>query len=242
MDDGRRAELTALLDKFGIAAPASGWSDDAWALVDQALTHRSWRVENNAPGDNERLEFLGDAVIGLASTEYLFQSRPGESEGVLSKIKAAMVSRRILGEIALGLGVPQALRLGAGEANSGGRERLSNLGSALEALCGALYRSCPWENLRPALIRAVVEPAHAHAGKNLLVDYKSRLQEWTQKTSKTVPEYRVVGEEGPDHQRHFVVQVWAEGRLLATGRGSRIKTAENEAARLALDQIPEAGQ
>jgi len=232
MDDARRAGLTELLARLDLPAPASGLE-----LVDVALTHRSWGVEHGSAADNERLEFMGDAVISLATTEYLFETRPDEQEGELSKLRATMVSRRILGEIATGLGLGALLRLGAGEESGGGRERQSILGSALEALCAALYLAYPWDVLREALRRHLILPAMALAEARLIADYKSLLQEWTQKNLQSVPQYAVKEATGPDHRREFLVEVSFAGETWAVGRGTRIKLAENDAAKAALDRI-----
>ncbi len=231
MDNARRVELTGLLTQLGLSIPEDP------TLLDLALTHRSWSVEHQDAEDNERLEFMGDAVISLVTTEYLYQQRPSDEEGTLSKLRAAMVSRRILGEVAADLGLGSMIKLGAGENASGGRLRHSILGSALEAVCAALYHLYEWEDLRRALRKHVVEPALAMAENEVVADYKSRLQEWTQKSLKSVPEYRVRESHGPDHDREFVVEVLVEGEPMAKGRGSRIKLAENDAAREALGRI-----
>ncbi len=236
MDDTRRAELAGLLTQFGLSVP------DDLSLVELAMTHRSWAAEHQSTDDNERLEFMGDAVIGLITTEYLYEARPDDEEGTLSKLRASMVSRRILGEVALGLGLGPLIRFGAGEESSGGRERHSILGSALEALCAALYHLCEWSDLRSALREHIVLPALAMAENEVVADYKSRLQEWTQKSMQSVPEYRVREALGPDHDREFVVEVVVEGEAVAEGRGSRIKLAENDAARAALERIAGSGE
>src|SRR5688572_957603 len=145
MTDERRAGLSALLERLGLPVRES-----VLDILDLALTHRSWAMEQGAESDNERLEFLGDAVIGLATTNYLYTSRPGLDEGGLSKRRAAIVSRRALGEVARSLGIGPLLWLGSGEQSSGGRERSSVLGSALEAVCGALYQHYEFSELRQA--------------------------------------------------------------------------------------------
>lgn len=237
MDEARRAGLTALLERLGLPAV-----DRDLAPIDTALTHRSWGVEHGSAADNERLEFMGDAVISLATTEYLYETRPDEQEGELSKLRAAMVSRRILGELALKLGLGNLLRLGAGEEAGGGRERVSTLGSALEALCAALYLMYPWEELRGPLRAHLILPAMALAEQRLIADYKSLLQEWTQRNMQAVPAYEVLDATGPDHRREFTVEVSVAGEPWARGRGTRIKLAENDAARAALERIAKASE
>ena len=236
MDNHRRAGIASLLERLGLPARPS-----IFPRLDLALTHRSWSMEHQAGEDNERLEFFGDAVIGLAATEYLYQTRPDEQEGDLSKRRAAMVSRAILGEVARHLGIGELLKLGAGEDSTGGRERASILGSALEAICGAAHLEYDCATLGPVLRDHVVIPAEELAEDSFLVDYKSRLQEWTQQHRQEVPEYRLIGEEGPEHRKSFAVEAWIGGKAAGRGTGRRKKGAENEAARAAWTRI-EAGE
>ena len=228
----RARELGRIFSVFGLEPHA-----EALELLDLAFIHRSHRCESGGDHDNERLEFLGDSVIGLICTEFLLESHPGANEGELSKLKAAMVSRTVLGEVAAGMELGMLLRLGTGEERSGGRERRSTLGSALEAVCGALYLHYPWEELRPAIVREVLVPARVFTGERLQHDYKSMLQEWTQKRGEGVPEYRLVGETGPEHDRRFRVEAWVGGRMLGSGEGKRKKQAENDAARQAVREL-----
>lgn len=234
MDNERQQALLKFLKSIQFTHPLPDLK-----LVHLALIHRSWFVEhgNDCPGDNERLEFLGDAVIGLVTTEYLYRKMPNEDEGVLSQLRAAMVSRKILGEIALGFDIGKILLLGVGEESSGGRKRHSILGSSLEALCGALYLSLSLKEVEPFLVRSIVEPAEALAGRRVAVDYKSQLQEWSQGRGQGLPDYRVISEDGPDHNKFFVIQVRLGEETLAEGRGSRKKNAENDAARVALENL-----
>lgn len=231
----RSAQLDALLARLGLSREDVG--ED---LLEQALVHRSWAVESGRTEDNERLEFLGDAVIGLVTTEYLYSERPDSDEGTLSKLRAALVSRRVLGQIATELDLGEALHLGAGERATGGAKKSSLLGSALEAVIGALYLSCPLERLKPALIEHVVRPGLLIAEDEMLIDFKSRLQEWAQAHRETLPQYEVIREEGPDHDREFEVEVSIAGEALARGTGRRKKWAENHAARHALARIEQA--
>ncbi len=231
MDEDRRSGLAEWVRRFGLPGPPS------YDLINQALTHRSWRVENNVEIDNERLEFLGDAVIGLAATDYLYETHPDESEGALSKMRAAMVSRKILGKLAIDLGLAPLLLLGIGEEASGGRQRASTLGSALEAVCGALHLLFSYDILGEPLRRNLIIPAEKMARGRVLVDYKSQLQEWTQQKYQQIPRYNLIDESGPDHQKEFVVEVWIANNRVARGRGPRKKMAENEAARLAVKQL-----
>lgn len=228
-----RPGIDKLMDRLGLGGPP----DEDYTILIQAFVHRSWSVEHEGARDNERLEFLGDAIIGLLTTEYLFETLPEASEGELSKLRAAMVSRKILGNVARELEIGPLLLLGLGEEANGGRERLSILGSALEAFCGALGQMTRWDRLREALRPHIVEPALRMARERVIVDYKSRLQEWTQRHLGMTPGYRVAESTGPDHDRVFRVELSIGPIVWSEGAGGRIKWAENEAARRALDRI-----
>ncbi|MCX7718561.1 MAG: ribonuclease III [Candidatus Sumerlaeaceae bacterium] len=201
-----------------------------YALVEQALTHSSYAFENHLPHDNERLEFLGDAVLGLLVSEYLYEEHPRAREGVLSKQKASLVSRNVLGQRALTMGLGSLVLLGRGEELNGGRDRASLLGSALEALVGALYLNLGLDGVRPFVVREIFEPGRALSATDEFGDYKSQLQELVQKHYQTVPEYELIAETGPDHNKYFEVQVRVAGEIRGRGSGSRKKTAENRAA------------
>ncbi|HOE95786.1 MAG TPA: ribonuclease III [Candidatus Sumerlaeota bacterium] len=200
-----------------------------------ALTHRSHAYEAGLAADNERLEFLGDAILAAVAAEWLYHLDPAANEGVLSKRRSRIVSRTALGRIALEMELDQLILLGRGERETGGARRRSTLGSALEAIVGAVYLHAGYaaasEFVRRELLEVQTERAFAPAGD----DYKSSLQEWTQQHCRCVPVYHRVGQSGPDHDRIFTVRVEVNGRALAEARGRRIKQAENEAARLALE-------
>lgn len=232
MTPERQAELAAFVERFGLQADNTNWG-----RLNRAFIHRSYRAEHDIDEDNERLEFLGDSVIGLVCTEYILRERPDSDEGVLSKLRASLVSRVMLGRVGLSLGIGRLLLLGAGEERSGGRERESTIGSTLEAVCGALYLDHPWEDLSEPIQRNVILPALELSATKMAVDYKSRLQEWTQKEYQRVPQYEVVGTEGPDHMKEFVVEVRVEGEVVGRGRGQRKKHAENDAASDALERL-----
>lgn len=199
-------------------------------LLDRALTHSSYSFEHQLPYDNERLEFLGDAVLGLVVSEYLFRELPRASEGVLSKQKAAIVSRPILGKRAQEMGIGELLLLGRGEELSGGRERPALLGSALEAVVGALYLELGIPKITPWLVKEVFEPGRVLTHTEEFSDFKSLLQEYAQKNFQTVPEYELVSESGPDHSKRFEVVVKINGQVFGHGVGHRKKLAENQAA------------
>lgn len=221
---------------------AHGLEDLDRKRLDQALTHRSYAYEAGLEKDNERLEFLGDACIGLVTSEYLYREDRQANEGDLSKWRAQLVSRRVLGMRAAQMELGELLLLGRGERETGGATRLSTLGSALEAVAGAVYCELGFERMRTFVIEHLIEFLWQEgSSRELQADFKSRLQEWTQREAHEVPEYRRTGESGPDHCKKFMVEVSICGQLLATGEGSRVKSAENHAARQALAKL-ESGQ
>ena len=210
-------------------------------LINQSLTHRSFSFENNLQQDNERLEFLGDSLIGSVVSAYLYQKYPESNEGELSKMKAALVSRSMLGRRALEMGMGELLLLGHGEEKSGGRHRLSLLGSALEALVGALYLELGLAKSFDFVQNHVINHISHRINSEAFTDYKSRFQEIVQKRYQQVPDYRTVDEAGPDHNKRFCVEVYVKGDLCGTGWGQRKKIAESEAARQALAKFEQEG-
>jgi ribonuclease-3 len=206
-------------------------------LVSQALTHRSYAYEHNAIPDNERLEFLGDAVLGCAAADFLYERFPHESEGELSKKKSFLVSGKELSRRAGEMGIRSLVRLGRGEESSGGRERASVVGSALEALVGALYFELPFEEVMAFVRASILIPGMVSLEHRVHPDFKSRLQELLQRRGGELPRYQKAREEGPPHSRRFVVEVYVDGQILGTGEGARIKTAENHAARQAYEKL-----
>jgi len=232
MDPERRDQLLRFLQRFDLQPEA-----EALDLIDKALTHRSYAFENQLSYDNERLEFLGDAVIGLLASEHLFRRFEHAQEGELSKRKGRVVSRTILGRQAREMGLNEVVRLGRGEDQTGGRHRPVLLGSALEALVGAIYLALGWTDVVAFVRRWILEPLDGVSGAEDLTDYKSHLQEIVQKRSQTTPEYRLVRAVGPDHDKRFFVEVFVQGEKCGEGWGDRKKSAENEAARLALEHV-----
>jgi ribonuclease-3 len=204
-------------------------------LCESALTHKSWLNETHEPGrtDNERLEFLGDAVLALVVSDLLMKRFPLRSEGELSKTRAAIVSEAGLAKAAEAMGLGQWIFLGRGEDQAGGRRKPSILSDALEALIGAIYLDGGF-----AVARAVAERlfgrALEEAEKNARNDYKSRLQERSQALLQATPQYLVVGEEGPDHDKRFQVAIFLEGKEYGRAGGRSKKEAEQSAAALAL--------
>jgi ribonuclease-3 len=205
------------------------------ALCEAALTHKSWL--NEAPGtgrtDNERLEFLGDAVLALVVSDLLMRRFPDRAEGDLSKTRAVIVSETGLAKTAQAIGLGQWIFLGRGEDQAGGRAKSSILSDALEALMGAIFLD---SGLSAA--RQVAERLFGEALKDVDTqtrhDYKSRLQERSQALLQATPEYRVVGQEGPDHDKRFSVAISLAGREYGRAVGRSKKEAEQSAAALAL--------
>lgn len=210
-------------------------------LLQQALRHRSHAYENpkEPGGDNERLEFLGDAVLSLAVSHVLLERFPDADEGTLSRIRASLVNEEQLARIAGRWGVGDLLLLGKGEELSGGRSKPSILADAVEALLGAVY----WDGgFDPALTlvrrlfhaKLVRITAQEDPLRRLDKDYKTQLQEVTQAQMRLVPHYEVEREEGPDHDKTFYIAVSLAGRVIARGTGKSKKAAEQAAARKAL--------
>jgi ribonuclease-3 len=203
------------------------------ALFRAALTHRSAAGDNN-----ERLEFLGDAVLNLALAHRLYQAFPDATEGELSRLRARLVSREPLAEIALALGVGETLQLGSGELRSGGFRRQSILADALEALCGAIYLDGGLAAVEPLVAQLFAARIAALPAPEELKDPKTRLQEYLQARSLTLPRYLILGVEGEDHAQTFRVACEVAGLALRVeGGGSSRRRAEQEAAQRMLEAL-----
>jgi ribonuclease III len=206
------------------------------ALLDRALAHRSWVAEWPGNASNERLEFLGDAVLGLVVTDHIFRTYPELPEGELAKVRASVVSSAALAEVALELGIGPALRLGKGEDQSGGREKPSILADATEAVIGAVYLDGGWEAAAELVLDLLGDRiADAAAGPGGQ-DYKTRLQELAARVFETLPEYEVA-DEGPDHAKRFFAAVRVGEHRFGGGEGRSKKQAEQAAARLAWEAL-----
>lgn len=203
------------------------------ALFDVALTHRS------AAGDNyERLEFLGDAVLNLLVAEYLYQRFPEADEGVLSRLRASLVSGESLARVAATLNLGDALALGAGELKTGGFRRESILADALEAVCGAIYLDSGIGAARDVMLNAMAPALGGLMAEADLKDPKTRLQEWLQARGMALPRYGVESIEGDSHAQHFRVSCQIEALSeQASGEGSSRRRAEQAAAQKLLDRI-----
>jgi ribonuclease III len=208
-------------------------------LLEQALIHSSWLHEHPdaARGHNERLEFLGDAVVNLSISEALFARHPEEDEGALSARRAAIVSTHGLARLAGRIQLGSDLLLGEGESQRSGRRRPSLLASSFEALCGALYLDLGYEAVRDWLIGVASPELIKETPVVSLKSPKSRLQEYTQRRSGLRPEYRLVDATGPDHEKSFRVEVWVDDRVLGVGEGSSRREAETAAAAMAIEGV-----
>ncbi len=207
------------------------------SLLQHALAHRSWcgEQEGGAPS-NERLEFLGDAVLGLVVARYTYDCYPEFPEGKLAKVRSAVVNARVLAQVAGRLGVGEVLLLGRGEEGSGGRAKASILADAFEAVLGAVYLDAGWEAAQILVLRELGE-AIARAGEEPDdFDHKSRLQERAVRDGEGTPRYVVEGS-GPDHDRAYVATVYLGGTMWGTGEGRSKKDAEQEAARAAWEEL-----
>lgn len=202
-------------------------------LLEEALTHKSYAMER--PGGlpfNERLEFLGDSVLSAAVAHHLFNRYPQEDEGRLSQLKSMLVSRPSLTHWGRDIGLGQFLRLSDGEAATGGRDRDSILGNAMEAVLGAVYLEAGYE-----AVQAFIDKWLAKRKRLVTSDHKSRLQEWAQRQYKTPPHYVLKRSFGPDHAKTFEIEVTLAQEVLGAGTGKSKKEAEQAAARDALKRL-----
>lgn len=207
-------------------------------LLQKAITHKSWANETQQEREhNEKLEFLGDAVLDLALSELLYQYFPEDNEGDLSKKRASLVNEEYLSRRAQSLGLGDHLRLGKGEVLSNGVQKPRLLASCYEALLGAMYLDGNWENVKN-FIRSEYYPVLASlTDDSYQKDYKTRLQEKLQGKHREAPQYEVIKEDGPPHERTFYVNIIFQGKTLSSGDGKSKKAAEQNAAKSALEKI-----
>lgn len=218
---------------------ALGYSFKKIALLQRALTHKSYANEKKLPGDedNERLEFLGDAVLELAVSELLMQRYPDFSEGDLSKMRAAVVNEKQLAELAKRFRLGEHLYLGRGEEQTSGREKSSLLADAYEAILGGIYLDRGFDKAVRVVRRHYTELLDRTPPHEFYQDYKTELQEKCQGLYRTAPRYRLVGERGPDHDKIFDVELFVRNEVMGRGIGRNKKEAEQEAARQALEKL-----
>ncbi|MCW1970373.1 MAG: ribonuclease III [Anaerolineae bacterium] len=207
-------------------------------LLATALTHKSYANEHStkeAPvQNNERLEFLGDAVVNYIAAEWLYQQYPTLGEGRLTSLRAALIRSAALAQFAQTIGLPSELRLGKGEEESGGRQRANILCDAFEAVLAALYLDQGMAAAQEFFVPLLNATAHTLLSENLDRDAKTVLQEWSQSVLNVTPRYQLFGTEGPDHAKKFKVEVWLGELMAATGQGHSKQIAEQMAAREAL--------
>lgn len=208
-------------------------------LLERALTHRSYSNENRVPYHNERMEFLGDAVLNLVVSEYLMKTCPGATEGDLSRFRAAVVSEPALAVIARDIGLGSYILLGRGEEQTGGRDKGSLLANCLEALIASIYLDTGKESAYAFVIRFFENIIKKTCSSRGTLDHKTELQELCQERLKQLPEYKVVSESGPDHQKQFEVEVWVKGQVSGRGIGRSKKEAEQRAAKDAIARLTE---
>ncbi len=211
------------------------------SLLTRALTHRSYLNENpDLPYlDNERLEFLGDAILDFVAAEYLYQHFPEMSEGDLTSLRAALVKGETLARFAKGLGLPPHLLMSRGEDAAGGRARAPLLAGAFEALVGAVYLDQGQDKARELILRFLVPEAERAHNQRLDRDAKSMLQEMSQGRLQVTPQYRLVETRGPDHAKEFTIEVVLKDHVYGRGTGRSKQVAEQQAARVALRALEE---
>jgi len=225
-------DIADLQKKLGIVFIEPG-------LLRQALVHSSYINENPAavPGHNERLEFLGDAVLGLVAAGELYRSFPDLSEGELTRLRAALVRRDTLARVARSVDLGSFLLMGKGEESGGGRGKSTNLAGALEAVVAAVYLDAGLDAAGDMVARLFASEWPKLSGPEAVIDFKSRLQEIVQSRFQRTPLYRLVSETGPHHDMIFTVDVSVNSEVLGQGSGRSKKLAETEAARAALARL-----
>ena len=228
------ADLNTLEEKLGVSFK------DKSKLIN-SLVHSSYVNENPGYLSNERLEFLGDAVLGLVIAEKLYESLPESGEGDLTRKRAALVSRDNLARLARRIGLGEYLLLGKGEEATNGRTKLVNLSGAMESVIAAVYFDQGLEKTCNIILKLMEEDINKVTSESREIDYKSQLQELTQAQGKGIPVYRLTGTSGPDHARVFTIEVLVQGEVLATASGKSKKIAETDAARKALEAVHENG-
>jgi ribonuclease III len=209
---------------------------DDLGLLDRALTHRSWAFENGGVEPNERLEFLGDAVLGLVVTDEIFHAHPTEQEGRLAKVRSAAVQTGSLAAIARGLGLGGFVKLGRGEASSGGADKDSILADTLEAVIGAVYLDQGFGTAYDLVQRLFAIRLVELSEEGAALDYKTSLQELSAARFEVLPRYDVE-DTGPDHAKTFTASVAVDGRLVGRGEGRNKKQAEQRAAKQAYRRL-----
>ncbi len=205
-------------------------------LLDQALTHRSWCAEHPGEQSNERLEFLGDAVVSLAVADYVYRSFPDMREGQLAKVRAEVVSASTLADVARRVELGAMMRLGRGEISTGGQAKVSILADTFEAVIGAVFIDAGWSVARDVVLHHLADRIESAAHGPGADDYKTRLQEALARQGTEPPDYQL-SSEGPDHDKRFTAAVLIGGEVRGTGQGTSKKQAEQAAARSAWSTL-----
>ena len=228
-DDPARTDLESLLGSLGLGI--------ARPLLEQALTHRSFAHEAGGIPTNERLEFLGDAVLGIIVTENLYRAHPDVTEGELARMRAATVSQRPLAGVARTLGLGEFILLGRGELVTRGREKDSILSDTLEAIIGAIFLDGGIVNAKRVILERIIRLLEEARVDETDKDYKTRLQEYVQKGHIGSLEYECMDEAGPEHQKRFTICVRLSGAAIGEGTGLNKQSAGQEAAKAALIRL-----
>lgn len=225
----RNEELRAFVSRLGLDL-------SSFTLLDRALTHASAVGDTpDLPGNNESLEFLGDAVLGLVVAEWLYQHVQNRSPGQYTQMRARVVNKQTLARAAERLEIGSAVRLSRGEEASGGRRRPGLLADCLEAIVGAVFLDSGWPATREFAVRVLGDELNATQGAEEDWDYRSQLQNYCQARQWPLPVFEVTGESGPDHRKIFTVTVTVSGKVAGEGSGHTKKEAEQYAARAALE-------
>ncbi len=219
-------------DNLTIFEQIIGYEFKDKSLLQTALTHSSYANEmQGRVAFNERLEFLGDSVLGMITAEYLYTNHPEMPEGQLTKLRASLVCEKSLYKFAKSIKLGEFMRLGKGEINTGGRERPSILADAFESVIAAIYLDAGFKEAKKFVLGFI---SNASVEENTISDYKSALQEITQRNHGEILEYFMAGESGPDHDKTFIVEVKLNSNVIGTGTGRSKKQAEQMAAKEAL--------
>lgn len=228
INDKRKTEIDELLKNINL-------NIGNYSLLDIALTHSSYNFENKLIDveNNERLEFLGDAVLKLLASRYLYNRFPEYPEGELTKIRAILVSDNTLARVAAKINLDKYLKLGFHEAKMGGRTRLSTLACTFEALLGAFYLDGKVKELYDFLVEFLKDEVTEIDKSASKYNFKAMIQEYAQSNGMEIPEYIVVNEKGPAHNKIFIIEVWVNGNKLGFGEGNSKKEAHQIAARMA---------
>jgi len=226
----RKQDLLELKNKLGL-------NITNFNILDKALTHSSYAHEKKELSSNETLEFMGDAVLGLVVCEYLYQNFPACNEGHLSQIKSVVVSATVLASKATELGLGEYLLLGKGEAYGKARQRPSLLADTLEALIGAVYLDGELKEARPFILGLLIPEIQKIRQEGYTQDYKSVLQELSQRKWRVAPVYQLITSQGPDHDKTFEIKVCIKNKILGVGKGKSKKEAEQAAAERALLRV-----